>query len=332
VVDTLLPFILYCLAGGSSLLKEITIQLTEHCNLRCPYCFAPKNGSNEISDNDFERFKRFCLENKVDCIHITGGEPALHSKFSKIVNELSFISTLVIYSNLTLPNCIDDIRENSDIFFLVNLNDKDFYSSQQWEVLNSNIVKIKQKSLRVGVGHTFFKMPIIQDFNYCIDFILSNAISHFRMSQAVMCQDTGVGLNKKEIEELYDYVAENIVAWEKKGIKAYFDCPIPPCFINLKVFDFLRKHRAVSIVCSPKVFVTWDYKLTHCYSTMGLFMPPFEKFKNINDASNYVKNIIAGISVNRDISLCNECKYEGIGLCGCPFYSISNKECAYENK
>lgn len=82
------------------MLKEITIQLTDRCNLSCPYCFAPKNFRKDLSKNNLDQFISFCLKDLPECIHITGGEPSLHDNFVDILALLSEIAPLVVYSNL----------------------------------------------------------------------------------------------------------------------------------------------------------------------------------------------------------------------------------------
>ncbi len=62
-------------------MKEITIQLTEKCNLSCEYCFAENKRGSEISADDLNYFIDFCKKNAVESIHVTGGEPTLYSNF-----------------------------------------------------------------------------------------------------------------------------------------------------------------------------------------------------------------------------------------------------------
>lgn len=88
------------------MLSEITLQLNTQCNLNCEYCFANKD-FNVLSDNNFELFFDFCKQAAIDNIHITGGEPTLHPRFSYIIEKLSEITDLVVYSNLTKENLLN---------------------------------------------------------------------------------------------------------------------------------------------------------------------------------------------------------------------------------
>lgn len=306
--------------------QEITLQLVTNCNLKCTYCFAPKS-NNEITSNNFEKFLCFCRKNKPDCIHITGGEPTLHTSFGEIINELSNIAALVIYSNLTVADSIKRIKAKNpnNIVFLANLNERKSYSEKQWGNFEDNVKYIQSNGMRLAIGHTFYKEPFAEEFNEVIDYILKYKIDHFRISQALESYLGGGGLKREQINHLYSYVADSIERWREQGIKAYFDCPVPPCYMEQEVFQKLSQYGAIGTRCLPKAFVMWNLEVTHCYSTIGIGEKRnlFE-FQNINQIKDYSKKLLKIKWNTREKEFCRNCMYGEI-LCGCPDYNIVGK-------
>ena len=89
--------------------RDICIELTKKCNLRCENCFI-ENGDEEISYNDiYNTIDK--IKDKIIRICLSGGEPFL---YSQIDNTLAFISSMndlgkVISTNGT---CINDDHIN----------------------------------------------------------------------------------------------------------------------------------------------------------------------------------------------------------------------------
>jgi molybdenum cofactor biosynthesis enzyme MoaA len=72
----------------------LRISLTEKCNLRCTYCM-PENGvllspqSQLMTANEVFHIAALFIQNGVDKIRLTGGEPLLRKDFSEILTSLS---------------------------------------------------------------------------------------------------------------------------------------------------------------------------------------------------------------------------------------------------
>ena len=72
----------------------LRISLTEKCNLRCTYCM-PENGvllspqSKLMTANEVFHIAALFVQNGVDKIRLTGGEPLLRKDFSEILTSLS---------------------------------------------------------------------------------------------------------------------------------------------------------------------------------------------------------------------------------------------------
>lgn len=103
------------------LLNTIYIDITEKCNLKCPYCYLDclTGITNELKAEDWIN-----LINEIDNLHIenlfiTGGEPLLREDLFDILNGANFknIKTTGLLTNGTMIDLenIDDICENFDV-------------------------------------------------------------------------------------------------------------------------------------------------------------------------------------------------------------------------
>lgn len=308
--------------------SEITIQLTERCNIQCSYCFASLKSKNILSQKDFEIFKIFCKSNLPDVIHITGGEPTLHPHFVKYVTELAEISSVLVYSNFTVNNVIDKIYSEipSEIVFLVNTNSRYFCTRCEYDTLIKNIEKALEKGFRVALSYTFYlgSENIESEFDFLINKMRHYKLRNLRVSQAVSFDNNRSFMNGTDIKKLYHYVAEQVSAWNEEGFSVYFDCPVPPCYIDYDDFKKLRSHNAVSTKCLPKALVMWNLNLTHCYCTMESHLPKrqLSDFNSICEAKEYSKKLLEKIYKQNNRAGCCTCIYGNNGtLCGCPAYS-----------
>lgn len=308
--------------------QEITIQFTEQCNISCFYCFAPTKSEKILSKPDFDVFLEFCKHEHIEVIHITGGEPTLNPRFSEFVRELATMSSLVIYTNFTTENVVGELHvaDPSEIIFLVNMTSRLFCSESQRKTIQKNIQQALEKGFRVALSHTFFDPAVSIDdqFEYLIKKMKEYRLRNLRISQALSFGSNQNFYNRTEIESLYHYVAQRISIWREDGLAVYFDCPVPPCFINPSDFNILRQNNAVSIKCIPKIFVMWNLDVTHCYSTMDKTdKRKLYSFQNLSAAKEYSTGILRKIQEESNRTGCYRCRYGKDGIpCGCPSYCV----------
>jgi uncharacterized radical SAM superfamily Fe-S cluster-containing enzyme len=67
------------------------IELTDHCNLRCPVCYAA-SGPERLTHRSFEEVVRMldavvASEGEPDIVQFSGGEPTLHPQFFELLDE-----------------------------------------------------------------------------------------------------------------------------------------------------------------------------------------------------------------------------------------------------
>lgn len=292
-------------------MKEITIQLTEKCNLNCEYCFADQKSQKCISEDDITFFISFCTKNKVNSIHITGGEPTLYNLFSKYTEKMSDIAYLVIYSNFTVNNTLKNTNlNNKDVIFLVNINNRDLYTEKQWTAIENNIENAKIQGVRIAFSYTFFRENFEKDFHYIVSLNKFYNIPLLRLSPAINNQNI-------DIKKLYRLIRDNYSILKSYGIKCYFDCPVPPCWIEKDVYLDLKKNLVIPSHCSPKIFIKQDLSISHCYVDNYKFNYKLYDFDNYETLLQCISN-----KVRPKYQLLEKCKYcehlsHSLG-CGCP--------------
>lgn len=316
--------------------KSITLQLTTQCSLKCPYCFAPNLSQHMISVNDLKYFYKFCRHTMPDGIHLTGGEPSMHPYFHKIVSHLLDISPVTIYSNLTIPKVWNNISnsELKNLTVLVNLNSKRFYSNSQWKTFNDNLTILSKSKCRLAVSHTFFYDNFDSTFNRIFKFIHTYNIPNLRISQYVDNRKNTIGLNINQVRNLYNYIAKNIDTWKQKGLNIFFDCAVPPCYLEHDVFNKLYSLKVLGTKCCPKAFVLWDLSVTHCYTTLD--NNPRRHLKEFTSIEDIIANSTQILNhklknKNNSFCLCNACNLKS-SFCNCPDYHLLPEKIIEETK
>jgi GTP 3',8-cyclase len=99
----------------------LRISLTDHCNLRCFYCmpeeeydFAP--ASRLMQAHEIETLAKIFVENGVDKIRLTGGEPLVRKDAGEIIRSLSKLPVkLTITTNGTRIHDFADLLMDSGV-------------------------------------------------------------------------------------------------------------------------------------------------------------------------------------------------------------------------
>ena len=78
--------------GELSMIKQCTVVLTRHCNLRCDFCYVKRAGysqADRIDYADLQRVVDFCCDAGVKFIFFTGGEPLLYPQILEILQYIN---------------------------------------------------------------------------------------------------------------------------------------------------------------------------------------------------------------------------------------------------
>ena len=159
----------------------LRISLTEKCNLRCTYCM-PENGiqltpkENLMSAEEIFNITKVFVENGVNKIRLTGGEPLVRKDFPIILNQLSTLPVkLSLTTNaLLVDRYIADFKRTkvSDInVSLDTLNTEKFFSvtkRDQFKKAYENILLLIEEGFKVKIN-----VVLLRSFNEneIIDFI-----------------------------------------------------------------------------------------------------------------------------------------------------------------
>lgn len=86
--------------------REITMELTTQCNLKCKHCSYSFGGKkyDEMPFDTVIAVARWCSDNKVDRIILTGGEPFCRKDIIKLIKEIRtcYSGSVEIMTNATL--------------------------------------------------------------------------------------------------------------------------------------------------------------------------------------------------------------------------------------
>lgn len=302
------------------MLKQITIQLTDCCNLRCPYCFAD-SGSNVISNDNFDIFCKFCVNNCIENIHITGGEPFLHPYAINYIQRLSTIADVVIYSNLTIPHTTEAIfGQTKSIHYLVNINEPTFYTSEQYTNLLHNIKAALKNDCQITFSKTIFRKPF--SFQQLFDLGKQFGIYRLRLSHSSRNSDySNAFLSNSDIRELYQFVWDNLKSFSNNGFtKVYFDCPVKPCVIGEHLYCSLYQAGFISSFCPPKIVVSTDMNIYQCYIDKHSYGTLCCTDRNYNELFNEIQKHMQYEAANASKNICKECDfYRNTVSCGCPY-------------
>lgn len=102
----------------------LRISLTDNCNLRCFYCMPEENyeftpASRLMQPDEIQSLARIFVENGVDKIRLTGGEPLVRKDAADIIQRLSELPVhLTLTTNATRLHDFADVLEKANVHSL----------------------------------------------------------------------------------------------------------------------------------------------------------------------------------------------------------------------
>lgn len=301
---------------------------------------------HEITIENFKRALDFALSDCSGCVGIIGGEPTLHSKFSKILTLLindDRVKKALIYTNGINLNRYFHLLQNPKFHFLVNCNSSKQIGSVLYNRLVFNLTRLveydRENSLdRVTVGYNIYYPNF--DYDYIMDLLKRLGLGTLRMSIVVPdfsrsdCE-SAVSYFLRGKEQFLRFLDDML----NNDIVPCFDCnKMLSClytdqdFLYLKHLFFngsIRKNAYLNDTfsifnfyskCYPVLDIYWDLTVSRCFGVSDFGKTSITEFANIKELRDYfienVDNKLKNIPTSENCSSCREGK-KGYCFGGC---------------
>jgi molybdenum cofactor biosynthesis enzyme MoaA len=90
----------------NTVVPSVNLFLTNVCNMRCKFCFAPPSDTQTLSLDDAKKIIRECHDIGVEKITFVGGEPLLSSHLYDVVYHAHSLGlTTCVVTNVSQMSC-----------------------------------------------------------------------------------------------------------------------------------------------------------------------------------------------------------------------------------
>lgn len=208
--------------------RKCLIQITEKCNFRCKHCFLSADGTGkQLSLDQIEnKVIPFCINNRVNKVTLTGGEPLFHSECISIINkflDLGIRVTVCTNGSLISEEILREITDLRKIKFNVSL---DAFSQKSFDMFRinkmqdsfkrilSNIQLLGKYNVLSGILVTpNIYVPVEEYYELCkfakkqgAKYVLMNPLSEFGRGS----EENNLGYTRDELIKLREKTQELI--------------------------------------------------------------------------------------------------------------------------
>lgn len=189
--------------------RQVSIALTNTCDLNCPFCYAPKKHATL----DFELLKDWLIElNNNGCLGIGlgGGEPCLYGKLSElctfIKNNTKLAVILTTHAHRLTDQLLNDISGNVNFIRISMDGVGKTYESLRGRTFDSLINRIEsiRKVSNFGINY-LVNFQTIKDIDTAIDIAQSFGASEFLLIPEVRVRK-GKGIDDITKNILHEWV------------------------------------------------------------------------------------------------------------------------------
>lgn len=289
----------------------INIFINYNCNLNCDYCFSITLRNKYPVSMDFSNFEKLCswlVENDVYTVGILGGEPTLHkdlTKMLKLLNENGI--AVVLFTNGLFDNLDFDFLVKYVYNFVINYNNPEYYTLQQYKLLNYNINELCKRNAEIAFSKNFSTNRM--DYRYLIEAARKHNIKRIRYdisrpnyssSNAFYDLDS----SKSVIEQIVQFVKE----CDSYGILTGLDCCEPLCYYDANDLKMLtEKSMKFSGMCCPSMDVHTDLSATYCIPLQNIRVDSVLDFAGEIDLMNYFLQSVKNMRAVPKDDKCNIC-------------------------
>lgn len=147
--------------------RFITLEITTACNKRCSYCYHSENNlknKRHISNSLLKDVFTFIVNNGIQGVAITGGEPVLYPNFSYLIKELyKIVNSITVFTNgIGLHDGLYESIAEDRIYVNYSF---DYDDIRNFEILENMMSFIPTNNLKVSL---VYNGQEIEDFVECI--------------------------------------------------------------------------------------------------------------------------------------------------------------------
>jgi MoaA/NifB/PqqE/SkfB family radical SAM enzyme len=199
----------------------ISFIITYRCNLNCDFCYQKNYSKTKKIDfnvNDLPIIHKnidYFLKPK---IHIFGGEPMMHPKFSKIVNFFE-------KSNYTLYMTTNGTKLNDFTDLLINFKEiKISLNSSNWEEIIEYADKLKKKSkVRINLAYVLTSTENNRKINKIIRKMKNTKIDSLILFHNMFSKNARAKIDFKNLTNINYSRVRFFPLISKKDIKNYYN-------------------------------------------------------------------------------------------------------------
>ena len=203
--------------------SRMIIELTDKCNLNCIHCFANKKDV-DLDYKEWRKIIQRSIDEGIDSISITGGEPLLYSSFFEIFNTINNKETKITLD--TNGTCINDsnIKKLKKTFKLIRVSVYGYTDEDCFKITKNKLFKYKtvlnaikllsDSNIKIQVNIPLFN----ENINY-LDKIINDLIK-YKIYEIVLIPILNIGKAK----EMINLPNENIIKETFKKYKNTVNC------------------------------------------------------------------------------------------------------------
>ncbi|EOA2750176.1 radical SAM protein, partial [Enterococcus faecalis] len=205
-------------------MKYLFIRIHEACNAGCWFCsFAKSNDQFRLSIEKFHEILNECIEQKVDYIRFTGGEPLLDNNLNYFIEQANAakIKTSVITNGLMLSKKADSLAKSGLNQIIVSLDDLEKEHDNNRDIKNLFIKSIrglsecKKFGIKTRVNtvcgpHNFKSMPKLQEI------FTEIGVDYWELSALKLDSKIEYDTSEKEIQKIINHIY-----YEDHGLKPF---------------------------------------------------------------------------------------------------------------
>jgi hypothetical protein len=229
-----------------------------------------------------------------------------------------------IFSNLTIPDSIRGIDvPGKALSLLVNINDRETYSSGEWNALSVNLAQAVARGYPIVLAYTAYSTTF--DLSHIQDMAVRHGIGKVRISPAMpmigaanlWLRPSDMPMFSKSVQTLYRDLATH-------GKRLVLDCPIPLCHVPGEYLPLFLTDLEMISHCHFGISVDVDLEVGHCYVTNPLLKRRLlGSFPDMAAVLDYMKECTGVLeSLCPLFPECTDCFYRLQGRCSAGCYGL----------